>query len=396
MSYRMPDFKDTKTLIAHISSTMSFYHPRCIDHSGGFFHYFKDDGTIYDTKTRHLVSSARFVFNYAKAYRETGKDEYLEMTRHGVEFLRKGHRDARSGNYAWIVSWNNGSRKILDNTNHCYGLAFVLLAYAHAMMAGVEEAGGYLREVYDKMNLHFWDSDMSLYADQAPSNWETIDPYRGQNANMHACEALLAAFQATSDRGFIERASRIAYAVTNELAQQADGFIWEHYDQNWKIDWNYNLDDKANLFRPWGFQPGHFTEWAKLLVMLDRKASHIKGDTSWMIPTAERLYQNAFEIAWDKEHGGLCYGFAPDRTISDGDKYFWVQAETFAAAALLADRTGNQRYWDDYEQIWRYSWTHMIDHHYGAWFRILTQDNQKSVMKKSCRQNGLSHHGSLL
>ena len=29
---------------------------------------FQDNGDVYDKKTRHLVSSARFVFNYAVAF----------------------------------------------------------------------------------------------------------------------------------------------------------------------------------------------------------------------------------------------------------------------------------------------------------------------------------------
>jgi mannose/cellobiose epimerase-like protein (N-acyl-D-glucosamine 2-epimerase family) len=49
---------------------MRFYHPRAIDPAGGLYHYFKDDGTVYDTRHRHLVSSTRFVFTYAMAYRQ--------------------------------------------------------------------------------------------------------------------------------------------------------------------------------------------------------------------------------------------------------------------------------------------------------------------------------------
>ncbi|WP_271003737.1 AGE family epimerase/isomerase, partial [Listeria seeligeri] len=67
-----PDFRSPAFLRAHIADTMAFYHPRCIDPNGGFFHYFRDDGSIYDASHRHLVSSTRFVFNYAMAYREFG------------------------------------------------------------------------------------------------------------------------------------------------------------------------------------------------------------------------------------------------------------------------------------------------------------------------------------
>jgi hypothetical protein len=38
-------------------------------------------------------------------------------------------------------------------------------------------------------------------------------------------------------------------------AALAGGLIWEHYQADWSIDWNYNKDDKSNIFRPWGYQP---------------------------------------------------------------------------------------------------------------------------------------------
>ena len=72
-----PSFRSKDFLLAHVDQTMRFYHPRCIDPAGGFFHFFRDDGRVYDAETRHLVSSARFVFNYAMAYRHFGRPEYL-------------------------------------------------------------------------------------------------------------------------------------------------------------------------------------------------------------------------------------------------------------------------------------------------------------------------------
>ena len=379
----MPDFFSTDTILDHIATTMNFYHPRCIDASGGFYHYFKDDGTVYNAHHRHLVSSTRFVFNYAMAYRQFQTPDYLTQVKHGVTFLRDIHRDPMTGGYAWQLEWRDGRKQVTDADNHCYGLAFVVLAYAHALMAGVPEARAYLDEAVTLMNDKFWDAKHGLYADQASPDWLQVDEYRGQNANMHACEALLAAFQATGTLSYLHRAETLARHITQRQAGLAQGFIWEHYDTNWQIDWNYNVHDKANLFRPWGYQPGHFTEWAKLLVLLEAQRAHLAEDSSWMIPTAEHLFTTALRYAWDEQYGGICYGFAPDLTICDGDKYFWVQAESLAAAALLAQRTGRQEYRDWYVSIWNYSWQHLIDHRYGAWYRILSRDNKKYSDEKS-------------
>ena len=130
-----PDFRSDAFLRAHIADTMAFYHPRCIDPAGGFFHFFRDDGSVYDARTRHLVSSTRFVFNYATAAPEFGNAEYLDAARHGLRYLRDVHRDASTGGYAWTI--RDGVAE--DRTNHCYGVEFVLLAYSTALKAGIDE-----------------------------------------------------------------------------------------------------------------------------------------------------------------------------------------------------------------------------------------------------------------
>jgi mannose/cellobiose epimerase-like protein (N-acyl-D-glucosamine 2-epimerase family) len=374
----MPDFRDPDFLLDHIRHTMAFYHPRSIDPCGGFFHFFRDDGRIYDAHTRHLVSSTRFVFNYAMAYRRFGDKAYLHAARHGLDFVRQRHRNPHSGGYAWVLDGAN----IADGTNHCYGLAFVLLAHAHAAMAGIDSARDGIEETFALMERRFWSPDFGLYADEATADWSELAPYRGQNANMHACEAMLAVFDATANTRYLDRAALIAQNVTMRQAALADGLVWEHYRPDWSVDWDYNRDDKTNIFRPWGYQPGHLAEWAKLLLILDRHRSRLLNP-EWLAPRAIELVDAAMKHAWDGVNGGIVYGFAPDGSICDGDKYFWVQAESLAAAALLGKRTGEIRYWQWYERIWEYSWTHFVDHQYGAWYRILTRDNKKYSDEKS-------------
>lgn len=372
-----PDFRSSQFLREHVLHTMAFYEGRCLDPSGGFFHFFKDDGTVYDRTTRHLVSSTRFVFNHAMAYRHFGRPEWLDATRHGLRFLREKHRDPRSGGYAWLLRWDGARAEVLDATNHCYGLAFVLLAHAHALMAGIDEARGGLDETVALMEARFWEPAHGLYADEATADWQ-LSPYRGQNANMHACEAMLAAFEATGDTRLLDRAETLARSITQRQAALAGGLVWEHYRADWSPDWGYNRDDKTNIFRPWGFQPGHLTEWAKLLLILER---HRPADG--LLPRARELFDAAMASAWDGKHGGLHYGFGPDGSICDADKYFWVQAESLAAAALLALRTGESRYWREYDRLWAYSWRHFVDHEHGAWYRILGPDNRKLSDEKS-------------
>jgi len=380
----MPDFRDPAFLLGHIRHTLAFYDGRCLDTRGGFFHFFKDDGTVYDRRTRHLVSSTRFVFNHAMAYRRFGDAKYLDGARHGLAFLQTAHAQAQGG-YAWQLDWDGHEATVQDGTNHCYGLAFVLLAHAHALMAGVDEARDGIATTFDLMETHFWQAEHGLYADDATPDWR-LSPYRGQNANMHSCEALMAAFDATQEPRYLSRALQLAEHITQRQAARArtalGDLVWEHYRADWSVDWDYNRDDKTNIFRPWGFQTGHLTEWAKLLLQLESRLPPADRPT-WLLPTAQRFFDTAMRHGWDDTHGGLVYGFDPEGRVCDGDKYFWVMAESLAAAAWLAVRTGDAAYWGWYDRLWAYSWAHLIDHQHGAWFRIRTPDNRAYSDEKS-------------
>ena len=380
------NLRNPDVLLAHMRHTLDFYAPRARDATGGYFHCFKDDGHVYDRRTRHLVSSTRFVFNQALAWRWFGAP--VADVAHALAFVRDVHQQPQEG-YAWQIDWqiesNRGRATVQDGTNHCYGLAFVLLAHAHATEAGVAGAREGIAETFELMERRFWQPAHALYADEASADWQ-LSPYRGQNANMHACEAMLAAHAACGESRYLDRALALASAITRRQAAFADGLIWEHYHSDWTPDWDYNRHDKSNIFRPWGFQTGHLTEWAKLLLQLERRIG-MTAAPPWLYETARQLFDAAMTKGWDEVNGGLVYGFSPDGTVCDGDKYFWVQAESLAAAAWLAVRSKNDNngapYWAWYDRIWAYAWQHFVDHEHGAWFRQLSPGNSKIDDNKS-------------
>ena len=373
-----PEFHKPEFLNEHIHSILRFYAPNVEAPGGGFYQNFADDGSVYDTATRHLVSSTRFIFNYARAYLAYENPDYLRKVQSGIYFLREQHYQPDTRGYAWVLKVKDGHTQIIDATNHCYGLAFVMLAYSWAFRCGIKEAQVWLADTWQLMEEHFWEPAHGLYADEACADFSQLSPYRGQNANMHTCEALIAAFEATSEHRYLTRALTIADHITNRQAALADGRIWEHYTNDWQPDWQYNKQDPKNLFRPWGFQPGHHTEWAKLLLQL-----YQYSDVSWLVERAKTLFDTCLPLTWDDKHGGIFYGFAPDNSICDDEKYFWVQAESLACAARLALVTNDNSYWQWYHRIWQYAWDNLIDHQYGAWYRILSQDNQKLETTKS-------------
>jgi mannose/cellobiose epimerase-like protein (N-acyl-D-glucosamine 2-epimerase family) len=370
----LPNFRSQAFLREHIRTILDFYLPNAKNAQGGYHQNYYDDGSVFNPQLKHLVSSCRMIFNFVKGDQLFDDVQCKSMWAYGIDFLRSTHWENERQGYAWTLINNLPD----DQTNHCYGLAFVLLTFATALKAGDESARADVYHTYQLLENHFWQPDEQLYADEVSSDWDIQSPYRGQNANMHACEAMLLAYEATSDDQFLDRAYTLAHKIAVEQADKSDGLIWEHFKPDLSIDWDYNKDDPKNLYRPWGFQPGHQTEWTKLLLIL-----HSHRPEQWMVDRAKSFFDRAVDIAWDEQNGGLFYGFSPDHDICDDDKYFWVQAESFAAAALLANATGDKYYWQWYDKLWQYSWENFVDHTHGAWFRVLNADNSKQSNHKS-------------
>lgn len=378
------NFRSINFLTEHVRSILSFYYPQCIDMTnGGYIQHFDTDGKAINTNAqRHLVSSSRLTINFGMASKQFESERYLEAARHGVKFLREGHRNPETGGYAWILE----KGQVKDADNYCYGIAFVLMAYARTYEAGATEVYEYIEETFQLMERYFWREHDQLYVDVIDARLETVSAYRGQNANMHCCEALISAFEATGEQHYMDRAIVIARRITVDLPAQCDNMIWEHYDQNWHVDFDYNLGDTENKLRPWGYQPGHFTEWTKLLLIINK---HNPQD--WLASRAKELFDKAMEIGYDSDHGSLFYGFSPSGEICSNGKYSWVVAETIAASALLAKQLNNNMYWCIYRQMWQYSWTYMIDHKLKCWHRNITFDN-KIIAPSSIAMGRTDYH----
>lgn len=367
-------FESRSFLQAHVASTLAFYDRHALDPQGGFHHYLKDDGSVYNRNHRHLVSATRLVFTQAMAFTHTGQSRYLQQARQALAQM-ESFRHA-GGPLAGLFAWTTASGQIEDATVMAYGQAFVLLAYAHAHRIGLCDAQA-VHQAFDRMEQAFFEPQQRAYADEITPAGVLIG-YRGQNANMHMCEACLSAYESTGQHRYLERAQLLITRFVFELAAQSQGLVWEHYRQDWSLDHDYNRGNRENIFKPWGFQTGHQTEWAKLLLL-----AHAHQPQPAYVERAIALQDAAWQHGWDERYGGLIYGFDTDLQPYDSDKYFWVQAESFASAWRLWRVTGDARYRRQYHALWEWSWAHLVDHRYGAWFRILAADGSKLEDTKS-------------
>ncbi len=196
-----------------------------------------------------------------------------------------------------------------------------------------------------------------MVVEQWDRDWTTLDGYRGVNANMHSVEALLSAADVLGDTSLRDKAERILTRVVHDLAAGNQWRIPEHFDDDWQPVLEYNVDEPAHPFRPYGATIGHWLEWARLA--LDLRASLGDRAPDWLLSDAVALFGRPCARA------GRSTVRRASSTPSTGtvspvvrERMHWVAAEATATAAALHDATGDPAYADWYETFWEHVANH--------------------------------------
>ena len=174
---------------------------------------------------------------------------------------------------------------------------------------------------------------------------DTLDGYRGVNANMHTRRgAALRRGRARTTPRCATQAQRILTRVVHDFARGNQWRIPEHFDATWTPVLDYNVDEPAHPFRPYGATIGHWLEWARLALHL-RAGLGRRGTR-----LAARRRGRALRGLRARGLGGRRCATASS-TPSTGtvkpvvrERMHWVAAEATATAAALHAATGDPAY----------------------------------------------------
>lgn len=351
-------------LMRQANNLFDFFQAASINRQGGFFEL-DDDGKPLNagnaTRQVHVTTRMVHCFAIGSLIGRPGSDEIVD---HGMRYLWDKHRDHKHGGYVWGLD-NNG---VTDSSKQAYGHAFVLLAASSAKLVGHPLADQMLADVTEVINKRFWDNSVGAVKEEFANDWSEITQYRGQNSNMHLTEALMAAYEATGDKAYLAKAERIAELIIAKHAAALGYRVAEHFDQDWVLDKDYV---GSEMFRPSGTTPGHWLEWARLLMQL-----WVLGDKrlSWLTEAARNLFHQSIELGWDKVHGGFFYTLDWDNQPIMREKLWWPVSEAIGAASFLSAYERDTYFQAWYRRLWDYAENHVIDHRRGGWKSELTED----------------------
>ncbi|WP_342070472.1 AGE family epimerase/isomerase [Yoonia algicola] len=313
-------------------------------------------GATLGSNVQELHTTTRLIHAYSLGHLR-GYQGATRIIDQGMAYLVSHHKDPVHGGYFWALS-DNG---VHDPRKLAYGHVFVLLAAASAKMAGHPDADALLADIADILDRRFWEEEAGLFRDEWNRDWTPFSTYRGMNANMHGVEALLAAYEATGEALFLNRAGRILDFFVHQIAPANGWRLPEHYTARWQIDRAYAGN---HMFRPAGTTPGHAFEFGRLALQhWDLACRPANGAPK----AARQLIERALADAWLPD-GGLAYTLDFDGAVADGSRFWWPVTEAIGAisALIVMDRRAEDEIW--YRRLWGFANAHFIDHAKGGWF----------------------------
>jgi len=340
----------------------------------GGFGLLDNDGRTAGDKTIDLLITCRMthVFSLASMLGRPGGGRLAD---HGLKALRGLFADTTHG--GWYSQVDAATGRPTVARKEAYAHAFVLLGAASATWAGRPGARELLDDAIGVVEKHFWDETEGRVRESWDAAFTADEPYRGANSNMHSFEAFLAVADVTGNPVWRARALRIADWLINTVARGNDWRIVEHFGADGSLNLDYNRDDPAHQYRPYGATIGHSLEWSRLLLHL--RAALGAAAPAWLLEAAKALFDQAVRSGWAVDGAdGFVYTTDWSGAPVVRARLHWVVAEAIGAATALTQATGENKYHDFYRQYWDYAAVHLIDYRAGSWFHELNERNEPS------------------
>ncbi|TIQ34224.1 MAG: mannose-1-phosphate guanylyltransferase [Mesorhizobium sp.] len=278
---------------------------------GGFYEALGFDATPL-MQPKRMRTQARQIYAFAVAKQRGWEGPADRLIAHGIAFIAGKGRTDRGG---WVRTLNvDGS--VADPVEDAYDHSCVLLALAHAHMSGHPDALRLGEGTFAFLDAHLEDSRMTGFLETSDGAGE-----RRSNPHMHLLEAFLAWHQATGERAYLRRASRIIDLFRSHFFDAESWTLGEYFDDSWK--------PVAGEKGSWT-EPGHHFEWASLLI--DFAARSGQTDLNGF---ARKLYASAVANGLNRATG-LSYGAVSRQGLPlDTVSRSWPQAEAVKAAIAL-------------------------------------------------------------
>jgi N-acylglucosamine 2-epimerase len=357
-----------------LDSILPFWMKHSVDQqNGGFFTCLDQFGHVYDTD-KFIWLQGRQVWCFAYMYNNVEKkQEWLDIAKHGADFLIKHGRD-EEGN--WYFSLTEEGKPLVQPYN-IFSDCFATMAFAALDKASPSDE-------YKKIALTTFNNIIARRQNtkgKYNKNFPGTRSLKNFSLPMILCNLSLELEHIIGKEKVNELVPDIIHEVMEVFYQPKLGLVLE----------NVNIDGSfADCFEGRLMNPGHTIEAMWFIMDLGIRLN----DTS-LIDKAVTIMLNTLEYGWDKEYGGIFYfldiqGHPPQQLEWD-QKLWWVHVEALVALAKGFQHTGDMRCKEWFDKVHDYTWSHFKDQQYGEWFGYLNRRGEVLLPLKGGKWKGCFH-----
>lgn len=349
------------------SNILPFWAQRMPDfRHGGFLGALDGTGSPRPGAAKGAILNARILWTFSAAARVTGKSGYLDTARIALREILDRFHDPDFGGIYWSL---DAAGRPLDTKKQFYAIAFAIYGLSeYARATGDRESLEAAVRLFRDIEEHSFDKEKNGYIEACTREWGEIADMRlsekdanerkTMNTHLHILEAYTSLYRVWKDP-FLERQLRnLVRIFTDRITDPETGHLRLFFDDDW------NCRDRTVSY-------GHDIEASWLLmeaaeVLADKD---LAGETAG---TAKRIAAAAGEGF--TPDGGMVYERDPDNGTTDGERHWWVQAETVVGYFNLYGLTGDADALEKAFACWKFIRTHIIDRQYGEWVWSLRAD----------------------
>ena len=352
---------------------LPFWERHSIDPHGGYFTCLDRKGEVYDTD-KFVWLQARQAWTFSMLYnRLEQRPRWLEIARHGIEFLRTHGMD---GNGMWYFSLTRDGDPLVQPYN-VFSDCFAAMAFSQYAQASGDTRAREIAERTFRNILARKANPKGIYTKAVPGT----RPMKTYALPMILLNVLQEVAWMFPPQEFGEYRDSLIDEVVRFFVDPETGLVFEHVAPD---------GSHPDTFEGRLINPGHGIEGMWFLMDIART----KNDTPLVHRAVETILR-ILDFSWDKEYGGI-FAFMdargkPPLQLEWDQKMFWVHAETLVACLMGYAATKREECLTWFERVHEYTWQHYPDPLYGEWFGYLNRRGEVYLPLKGGKWKGCFH-----
>lgn len=333
---------------------------------GGVINCLDRTGKVYSTdKSVWMQGRAGWMFSYIYNKIEK-KQEYLDFAKSCIDFATKYCIDKTDGRMYFTVTKDG---KPLRKRRYYFSETFYIMANAEYYIATGDKA-------YLDTAKKYFDFVYGMYKDPNKDPFKITPKSYAETRNTKALANPMILLNVANivREADVERKEYYDEIITG-LIEDIKCFYKPEYNATFE---NVSAEDNSVILESSPcrvINPGHDIECSWFLL-----EEAIKRDDKDLIAFAEKMFNDAFNLGWDKEYGGVIYfkdvlGL-PVEAYEHDMKLWWPHNETIIASLMFYKATGNEKYKQIFDMVYEYAFKHFSDRKYGEWFGYLRRDGK--------------------